>query len=33
MWSFLDSAQRSAITKEVEAQKKKYLEENAATQA
>jgi hypothetical protein len=33
MWSFLDSAQRSAITKEVEAQKKKYLEENAGSQA
>lgn len=32
MWSFLDSAQRSAVTKEVAAQKQKYMNDNAATQ-
>lgn len=32
MWSFLDSKQRSAITKEVEIQKQKYMKANEATQ-
>ncbi len=33
MWSFLDSAQRSAVTKEVAAQKAKYLKQEEGTQA
>jgi hypothetical protein len=33
MWSFLDSAQRSAVTKEVAAQKAKYLKQEQGTQA
>jgi len=33
MWSFLDSAQRSAITKEVAAQKAKYMNDNQGAQA
>ena len=32
MWSFLDSQARTAITKEVAAQKAKYMQDNAATQ-
>lgn len=33
MWSFLDSSQRSAVTKEVAAQKAKYMQTNEGAQA